>query len=59
MRLRLIRIQKVFFSHNKNSKINQDIMKRKTKVIEFNDIKPALRVHLKLINHIQSQEEEN
>jgi len=27
-------------------------MKRKTKVIEFNDIKPALRVHLKLRNYI-------
>jgi len=34
-------------------------MKRKTKIIEFNDIKPALRVHLKLRNYIQSQEKEN
>jgi len=30
-------------------------MKRKTKVIELNDIKPTLRVHLKLRNYIQSQ----
>jgi len=34
-------------------------MKRKTKVIEFNDIKSTLRVHLKLRNSIQSQVEEN
>jgi len=27
-------------------------MKCKTKVIEFNDIKPVLRVHLKLRNYI-------
>jgi len=30
-------------------------VKRKTKTIEFNDIKPTLREHLKLRNYIQSQ----
>jgi len=33
-------------------------MKRKTKVIEFYDIKPTIRVHLKLRNYIESQEKE-
>jgi len=31
-------------------------MKRKTKVIELNEIKVRLRVYLKLRNYIQSQE---
>jgi len=39
----------VLSSHNENSKINQDIIKHKTKVLEFDDIKTMSmsRVHLK------------
>jgi len=37
----------VLSSYNEKSKINQDILKRKTKVFGFDDMKIKLRVHLK------------
>jgi len=45
----------VLSSHNKKSKIDQNRNEHKTKVIELDEIKLRLRVHLKLINYIQSQ----